>query len=376
MKSCRVFLTALLVVASVAAAAQAQKLEPIKPAPQPPPLPGAAAPPPAPVDPNAKPPKLSIEKLEFDAGTVARGQVVDAAFTVTNKGEGPLQIQRVQAACGCTVTNYDREVLPGKTGTIHANVNTQSFSGPIAKTVQVFTNDPNMSTFTLTVKADVKSILSVSVAQKQADGTETYQPRETEQVGLIFKGQKVEKEFLIKSEDGQAFQLTQVQTEDTNVRYEIVPSKDKLSARFKVMVPAEYPVGPITARFTLSTSHPKVPTLNVNVFGTIREPLTFYPKEVVFNGLAKDYIVQNPQDPALNKLVTVAYETAPELTVAEVTSSVPFLETSFEATAPNQRYSVKIHLNPEKVKVGEFEGKVTVKTNKQEIVIPVRGRVF
>lgn len=375
MKLIRTLIVASVLVAGLAALAQTPQPAPAQPGAPAQTLPAAQPAPPA-ADPNAKPPKLSIEKLEFDAGVVARGQVIEAAFTVKNSGEGALKIDRVQAACGCTVTNYDREVPPGKTGTIKANVNTQSFSGPISKTVQVFTNDPAMANFTLTVKAEVKAILSVSAVQAQADGTETLQPRETEQVGLVFKGQKVEKSFFIKSEDGQPFQLTQVQTEDNNIRYEIVPAKDKLSARFKVTVPADYPVGPITARFTLSTTHPKVPTLNVNVFGTIREPLTYYPKDVVFNGLAKDYIVQNPQDPALNKLVTVAYETAPELAVSEVKSSVPFLETSFEATAPNQRYSVKIHLNPEMVKVGEFSATITVKTSKQDIVIPVRGRVF
>ena len=75
-------------------------------------------------------------------------------------------------------------------------------------------------------------------------------------------------------------------------------------------------------------------------------------------------------------MVTVSYETAPELTITDVKSDVPYLETSFEATTPNQRYSVKIHLNPEKVKVGAFEGTVTVKTSKDPIVIHVRGRVF
>jgi len=361
--------TRFLVLAAAALAAstlfvlaqEKPKAPPAQPVP-PPPVSGQPAVTPLP-DPNAKPPKLVIEKLEFDAGAVSKGQVIEAEFLVKNTGAGPLQIQRVQPACGCTVPSFDKEIAPGQSGKIKASVNTTAFSGPISKTVQVFTNDSALSTFTLTIKADVKAILNVL-------------PRETEQVGLIFKGQAVEKEFTIQAEDGQPFQITQVQTEDTNVRYEIVPAKDKLSAKFLVKVPGDYPVGPITARFTLSTTHPKVPTLNVSLFGTIREPLTVYPKEVVFNGLAKDYIVQNAQDPALNKLVTVAFETGPELTVEKVTSSVPYLVTSFEATAPNQRYSVKIHLDPEKVKAGEFAGQVTIVTNKQNIVIPVRGRVF
>lgn len=331
---------------------------------------------PKPVDPNAPQPKMVVEKIEYDAGVVSKGQVVDALFTVKNEGKGMLTIERVQPACGCTVPTFDREIEPGKSGTIKASVNTQGFSGPIAKTVQVFTNDANTQTFTLTIKADVKAILNVLVTQKQPDGTETLTPRDTEQIGLVFKGVAAEREFLIRSEDAASFQITQVQTEDTHVRYELIPAKDKLSTRFKVSVPATYPAGPVQARFVLTTTHPKVPTLNVNVFGTIREPLTVYPKEIVFNGLALDYIQQNPEDPALNKLITVAFETGPELKVSSVASDASFLETSVEATAENQRYSVKVHLNPAKAKAGEFTASVTITTNKQKIVIPVRGRIF
>ncbi len=367
--------------AALALGATAQEKSPKPPAKQPVPAPATPATPPpggaAPAPPaDQKPPKLVIEKLEFDAGAVSKGQSVEAVFEVANKGEGLLQILRVQPACGCTVPSFDKEIAPGKTGQIKASVNTAAFSGPITKTVSVFTNDAAMGTFQLTIKADVKAILSVSLPQKNADGTESLVSRETEQLGLVFKGQAAERDFVIKSEDGAPFQITQVQTEDNNIRYQVIPAKDKLSAHFKVTVPADYPVGPITGRFTLSTSHPKVPTLNVNVFGTIREPLMVYPKEVVFNGLSKDYIAQNPEDAALNKLVTVSFETGPELTVTSAKSSDPALQVTYEATAPNQRYSVKIHLDAKTVKVGEFNAKVTVETNKQTIVIPVSGRIF
>ncbi|MCI4397320.1 MAG: DUF1573 domain-containing protein [Acidobacteria bacterium] len=316
-----------------------------------------------PVQGSEKPPKLVINKTEFDAGAISKGSPVQAEFILENKGEGTLQIQRVQPACGCTVASFDHEIAPGKSGKISATVNTQAYQGPIVKTIQVFTNDQAMQNFQLTIKADVKAILSV-------------QPSENQQCGLVFEGQPVEKEFTIHSEDNTPFKITQVQTEDTKLRYDVTSDKDGLTAHFKVTVPANYPVGPITGRFVLSTTHPKAPTLNLNVFGTIREPLTVYPKEVVFPGLSKDYIMQNPEDPALNKLVTVAFETGPELKVNKVESSVPFLAVTSEATTPDQRYSIKIHLDPKKVKEGEFDGKVTIATNKKVIVIPVSGRIF
>ncbi len=337
------------------------KIKPLVPPPQQPPQANQGQPQQA--TGNEKPPKMVISKTEFDAGSISKGSPVQAEFDITNQGAGVLQLLRVQPSCGCTVAEFDHEIQPGKAGKIKATVNTQAYQGPIVKTIQVFTNDPAMQNFQLTIKADVKAILNIL-------------PSDNQQCGLIFEGQPVEKDFTIHSEDNTPFKITQVQTEDTNLKYNVTMEKDGLTAHFNVTVPANYPVGPITGRFVLTTTHPKAPTLNLNVFGTVREPLTVYPKEVVFPGLSKDYIMQNQEDPALNKLVTVAFETGPELKINKVVSSVPFLTVTSEATTPDQRYSIKIHLDAKKVKEGEFNGKVTIETNKKVIVIPVSGRIF
>jgi hypothetical protein len=315
-----------------------------------------------PAQPAGDPPKAAVKELEFNAGKVVKGDQVKHDFIVENQGKGVLEITRVQPACGCTVAQYDQKIEPGKSGKITATLSTAGFSGPIHKTISVTTNDPQLANFQLAMKADVRSILNV-------------EPSENQQFGLVYKGQTMEKTFTIKSDDGAPFQINAIQAEDNALKYEITPAPDEKSATFKVMLPADHPVGPITGRFTLSTSHPKVPTLNLNVFGTVRDPLTVYPQEIVYTGLNKAWVDEHPDDASLNKTITLSYDQAPQLELKSAVSSLPNLEVSTQTLEEKKRYSIKLKLKPP-LQVGDFSGEVKVETNMKTLVIPVRGKIF
>src|SRR5207247_8169156 len=77
-------------------------------------------------------------------------------FAVKNTGTSDLQIIAARPACGCTVAEFDKVIKPGETGKVSAQVDTTAFTGPIAKTVTLETNDPTTPTSTLTLHAIVK----------------------------------------------------------------------------------------------------------------------------------------------------------------------------------------------------------------------------
>ena len=63
----------------------------------------------------------SFAKEEHDFGDLKKGDVVQYAYEVTNTGDKPLVISRVQPACGCTAPNYTQEpIAPGEKGQITA----------------------------------------------------------------------------------------------------------------------------------------------------------------------------------------------------------------------------------------------------------------
>lgn len=78
----------------------------------------------------------------YDAGKVAKGEVINAKFTVENTGDYALVLSDVKGSCSCTVADWSQDPIPpGEKGYIKATVNTESFSeGPVARKVSILAN--------------------------------------------------------------------------------------------------------------------------------------------------------------------------------------------------------------------------------------------
>lgn len=102
--------------------------------------------------------KTSLKVNEvYDAGTVVKGEVIRAVFTVTNTGEYPLVFGEVRPSCSCTVADKPSEpVAPGASTKIVAKVNTANVSSKeVTKSVTIMTNT-TPSTKVLLIKAKIK----------------------------------------------------------------------------------------------------------------------------------------------------------------------------------------------------------------------------
>ena len=78
----------------------------------------------------------------FDAGTVAKGEIIKANIKVKNTGDYPLVIANVKGACSCTVTEYEEDPIPpGESIFIKAEVDTdKTGKGLINKSVSIMAN--------------------------------------------------------------------------------------------------------------------------------------------------------------------------------------------------------------------------------------------
>lgn len=91
----------------------------------------------------------TIEVQEFyNAGSVAKGEIVEAEIKVKNTGDYPLVIANIAAACACTVSEYDEEpIQPGETTIIRASINTdETGNGVIKKPISITANTRPSST--------------------------------------------------------------------------------------------------------------------------------------------------------------------------------------------------------------------------------------
>ena len=90
----------------------------------------------------------------YDYGVIEQGGDGLCEFTFTNKGEKPLILSNVRAACGCTVPEWPREpIMPGESNSIEIKYNT-NIIGTFSKTIQVYSNAVN-SHVVLTITGQV-----------------------------------------------------------------------------------------------------------------------------------------------------------------------------------------------------------------------------
>ncbi len=99
-------------------------------------------------------PKMTLESMTVDYGTIEQGSDPLRTVAFTNTGTEPLVISNAKGSCGCTVPTWPREpIAPGESAQIEIRYDTKRL-GAINKTVRLTTNDAT-GTYTLRVKGQI-----------------------------------------------------------------------------------------------------------------------------------------------------------------------------------------------------------------------------
>ncbi|MDE3211803.1 MAG: DUF1573 domain-containing protein [Bacteroidota bacterium] len=82
-------------------------------------------------------PELTLQESEYNFGKIPQGKPVTHVFVFKNTGNLPLSLERVQASCGCTTPEWNKDTIPpGGTSKITVGYNAQN-EGPFAKPVTI-----------------------------------------------------------------------------------------------------------------------------------------------------------------------------------------------------------------------------------------------
>lgn len=112
---------------------------------------------------------LSLKEAEFNFGKIPQGKPVTHNFEVINSGKDSLRIVNVQASCGCTTPEWDREKVqaPGEKTTIKVGYNAAS-EGPFNKTITITYN--GTQTKQMIIKGEVWKTPVTSAPENSALG--------------------------------------------------------------------------------------------------------------------------------------------------------------------------------------------------------------
>ena len=99
-------------------------------------------------------PTILLKEEVYDFGKIPQGKPVHHNFEFQNIGKTPLKLQNVQASCGCTTPEWDKdkEVATGASSTIKVGYNAAA-EGPFTKTITITYNDNQ--TKLITIKGEV-----------------------------------------------------------------------------------------------------------------------------------------------------------------------------------------------------------------------------
>ena len=168
--------------------------------------PSAKLPPPPPVtvEPNkpllAPPAAEQLPKITFagtvhDFGEVAPNSKSSCEFKFTNTGSAVLKIGKIHSSCGCTVPQLSKdEYAPGESGAITVEYHSATQGGPVARKLDVPSNDKTNQKVTLTVKA----LIVVKIE---------YEPKKLT-LALKNDSNTPPQKIKIRSTDGQPFAIT------------------------------------------------------------------------------------------------------------------------------------------------------------------------
>lgn len=312
-------------------------------------------------------PKLSLVDPVKDFGTVPKGEMLTWDFTIQNAGSTDLELLSVQPACGCTVANFDKVIKPGQTGKVHAVVDTTTFTGPIAKTIAVQSNDPSTPMAQLTMRADVKPYV-----QAFPNGFLRY---------MLQLGQANKQSTILVTEDEEPFAIVSIESpaDYIKVDYEKVPAAERVQAgrsgqeQYRVNVTVGGPgakVGPIAEKVKITTNSKHQPEFLLSVTGLIKPAYVVSPSTLNFGEV-------NLGDPAATRTVTVGStdRTSDTFKVTKVESSNPNVVAEAKPVG-NGAFEITVRLT--QPKAGAFDSNIKIYTNDQYspvATLPVRGNV-
>jgi hypothetical protein len=313
----------------------------------------------------AEGPKIEVVPETKDVGTVAKGTQVDATFVIKNSGKSDLVISDARPSCGCTVASFDKLIKPGAEGKVVAALDTKNFSGPIAKSVLLVTNDPNRPQMNLFIKAIVKPFVDVL-------------PQPFVRFSVV-KGDSASQDTILVSEE-KGFKPSIAETSQPYVKAELAPAgdKDKVAGRpgeqykLHITVTPEAPEGLLNAPIRIATGVTQQPNVEVPVSGIIRPRVSVTPITVNFGNFTAG------KDPITRNIVVTNNKPAVPVRVTKAEVSVPGFMTDVVPTQEGISYTVVVRAS-EKVKKGPLDGKVKLFTSDKEravIEIPLRGEVL
>ncbi len=290
--------------------------------------------------------KAVVREPIIDVGIVAKGERIEHSFELRNEGDAVLTVREVKPACGCTIAKYDKSIPAGAIGKIAAVVETENFTGPIAKSVTVFTSDSANPRINLVIKAVIQPQVEVQPGYArfivvEGSGTESSNQTLWTAQGPDLEIRSVRSPYpFVKA----GYRRLDAGDAENGTRWQVSLSLDRDGA----------PVGPLADFIEVETNHPKQRVIKIPVSGFVRPEVSVTPRVAELGSRR----LETPFTATLE----VRNQTNTTISLSGATADVAGIDAEIEEVEPGKVYKVVLTLQPEMAK-GPFKGKVQITTS-------------
>jgi hypothetical protein len=314
---------------------------------------------------NADSPKLFVPEKIVDFGVVPKGDVIEAKIRLVNEGTAPLRIKTVRPTCGCTVADYPKSIDANGEGFILAKLDTMEFSGPINKMLLLMTDDPENPSMSIVLKAVVQPFIEVL-------------PKPLVRINAIQTEDATEKIYLVADKSVKSYKILKVESDvpfiKTDFRElkkeEAVDERGGKQYEVSLSLADDAEPGPINAKVTVHTDHPKAKEVLVKVFGVVRALLHVTPARLQFG------VVEAALNPGRN-VVVVNNRPNSKVNITNAEIDDPAFEAVVHTIEAGKRYQVAVTIKGD-AEPGQRDVTLTLSTTDpqfSELKVPIRAGI-
>lgn len=314
---------------------------------------------------RADAPKAVFRDPGFNFGRTMHGSVVEHDFSLKNEGSAALKIVKASMTPPLVVTRMPRELAPGGEGTIHFKLDTATLRGPFKGQIIVFLNDPDLPEAELSFEGVVIPPVEVSplpvffVSALRGKGASA---------SLEIINHEVEPLRIIKIEHPRERFTTALETLQPGQRY-------KLTLILKPDGPGGRKMEPIT----VATSSKAQPALEITANTFLHERVYTFPDSVDLGAIPISQIRKNPGLLSMLAQTLMVYQEGGSDFHATLSTDLPMLNLKWERGPKGDRYQATISFDPDKVKVGSYNGLLFIDSNDPafpKLTVPISSQIL
>lgn len=307
-------------------------------------------------------PDLVVVEPAVDLGEVVKGNDVVHEFVLRNEGSEPLEIERVQSTCGCTVASFDQVVPPGGSGVVTAKLESLRLNGDGTVTLRVFSNDPDNPVENLELQYDVVSLIQVH------PGYARWLYVQGEERATI--GQT------LWAADGEPFDVVGVETPGPHIEAEFRPASeeerqpdvDGRQWRVELTLDSWAPVGAIEKLAQVRINHPEQSVVPIPLSGFVRPILFVEPQQSDLGRIELDGVRR--------AVFNVRNFSSRSVEITEVDTGVEGIDFEVDTVEEGRRYRLELYFDPDQLPEGPFETTVRIETDYDKaptLEVPLKG---